>query len=250
MLQNPMRYVIPVCRQVEAKAWAPAGSAVLLTASDRSCWVASAAHVLAECDHVTLGLAAGRGLYFYLESGGLIVLTCEGSPEAAAADTRDLAFAPLIRGIPSLLRDAGWDFWPIDQTGSPEGTADACVLSGYLNRTQQSANVDPTFCEPAALLSPAKVGLRRGLDRRYHLVARWPRKSSAGGRPALNPDGLSGGAIWQEQAGESRLLGIITEYDRRRREIFGTSIGPMVKEIIRRIGSEAGANSRAACSHT
>lgn len=244
-----MRYVIPVSRQVEPKVWAPAGSAVLLSASDGSCWVASAAHVFAECDHATLGLAAGRGLHFFLESSGLIVLTSKGSPEAAAADTRDLAFAPLVRGIPPLLKDAGWDFWPIDRTRAHEGGTDACVLCGYLNRTPQPANVGLTFCEPAVLLPPGKVGLRHGLDPRYRLVARWPRKSSAGGRQELNPDGLSGGAIWHEHAGKTRLLGVITEYDRRRREIVGTSIGPMVKEILRRIASEAGASSRAAHPH-
>jgi hypothetical protein len=236
------RYVAPIFRESGRQELAFCGSAVLIEGPNGSPWLVSAAHVLAEMDHSQLVVAAVAGAYYYLVAEGSVLSTCELTPANAAQDEKDLAFVRLHPTIADQLRNTGSEFLSLGQTdmGGDRPLAEPCILDGYPRQFVEIENGRPRHLleirTKSLLLPDSDVAKRFKLKANLHLLAPFAQLRDEKGKPmkALDPDGMSGGAIWTTWPEGNRLAGIIIEYDRRRGEIVGSRIGPLVHELTRR----------------
>ena len=245
MNQPIIRHVAPIFRETGHQQLGFSGSAVLIDGPNGSPWLVSAAHVLAEMDHAQIVVAAVAGAYYYLVAEGKILSTCELTPLEAAQDQKDLAFVRLHPTIAESLRRADFKFLSLEQIdlGESRPLAEPCILDGYPRQFVEMDEGRPRHLlemrTKSVLLPDADVAKRFKLKADLHLVSPFTALRDETGKPMKtpDPDGMSGGAIWTLWPEGNRLAGIIIEHDRHRREIVGSRIGPLVRELRRRASS-------------
>lgn len=219
------------------------GSGVLVESTEGH-WLFTAAHVLADKVHGRIMLPGSPAFFTPM---GNVISSCELLPEVAHKDRVDLSYVALTMGEATQMKKIGAQFLPVTpETVEPDGVAvfsGVGTITGYPSQAVQidghaiSVNItnllrmdfaSPDRLRKAQFNSATTIGLIR------------PRKLWLDGRQLRDFElrGMSGGAIWSDQAGQSRLVGIFTEYHKSRSLLIGTRLTPLLAELARRLRAE------------
>jgi hypothetical protein len=201
------------------------GSAVLVK-SISAFWLFTAAHVV------------GPDLRLWLPGRPFSMLN---EPVRMCNDPLDLAYVRLQARTVMALQTIGLVFLPIDcvDPSNESFFPGRCIFSGYpVHRTKVDNVRGIASATPIELtsdfLSDAELRRRR-YDTKVHLAARLKHLRDASGPvPSFDPCGLSGGALWRaSKLGKQTLVGIVTEYSRKKKVLSGTRIRPLIVDIVR-----------------
>jgi hypothetical protein len=215
------RVVAPIYHVVGNGYLAHLGTGVLLKVDEQSFWVASARHVLDD----ERGAVLPGSIQFpskVLSGWGLTV----------REDPADIGIARLSADDYHTLVRNGYSFLPMDETTiqvkSPRtGT---CILSGYpvgtveLDGDERTAAIGTMHAKTdfVPFSEPGKI------------AATFDQFEDDGtSQPITTPDphGLSGGAMWHVDRDTMKLVGIVGEWDPRRKLIVGTTIRAVLQGI-------------------
>ena len=221
----------PVYRQIDTEAIDHEGSAVLIGVNTR--WLFTAAHVIEK--HDRLFLPGRPQVHIRRERFGF-------SPPPL-----DLAYAELSPGEIETLVACGLKFLPLENLNASTELfppdRNGCVITGFpahsveIDGHEHTIRVKPTMVT-SQFLTPDEL-VHAHIDPRIHIAARFGGLTE--GKAKLknyDPRGMSGGAIWKTASGEAKLVGIVTDYDPKRKIVIGTRVRPMLEEIARHLSEK------------
>ncbi|HEY4299380.1 MAG TPA: hypothetical protein VGM73_00820 [Candidatus Didemnitutus sp.] len=225
------RVITPVHAQVGDSHLAHLGSAVLVRTRSRF-WLLSAAHVLKQQVNLWLG---GKPQSFPLR-GNLVWF----------GDPLDLAFTELSAANSEALINNGNSFLPIARVDAR--TRDfsnfRMIAHGFpargieIDGDSREITATPTTLRSKFL---SNVDLRKSnCDPALEVAGLYDILVDSNGQPVkkLEIRGLSGGAIWSRSEDDKlHLVGIVKEFDPKRKLVIGTRIRPLLVEMERRLAA-------------
>ena len=232
------RVVAPIYRSDSMSRPDYVGTGVLVRDASNY-WLLSAAHVFGEHDPLWLPTApAFKRVRSTIRS------------DKYSTDPLDLSFIELNFPEAAGLESAGYEFLPISaaQITASEYPEGRCAILGYPAAGGVTINHDSESIDYRALIARSnfvkrsKVSLLR-LDPKVKLVIKYEDFSEdvTGKKIGIPiPSGLSGGAIWScPKDAEPVLVGILTEWDRKKKILIGTQLWPMIRQIALRLRARA-----------
>lgn len=227
MPQRFGRVTTPVYRQVGDDGLEHWGSGILIQWAERY-WLVSAAHVLkSEGKNLWLGGSPKnfplRGDYVWFGDPLDLAFTELGEPQMKAV----VAVGNSFLG-PEHIRTTDAD------CGDKE-----MVISGFPERAveldggERSVMLTPTNLR-SRFFSPEELKLNRCAS--HELAGRFSRLVGSDRRMIrkMQMKGLSGGAIWHQDEDALQLVGIVKDFDPKRKLLVGSPISAVLSEINRR----------------